>query len=56
MDRTNSGGHKVAEGGKGAMEGKGASSSEMGMDEGGRARQGVRQRLRKAGEMGEGEP
>ena len=41
MDRTNGGGHEVEEGGKGVVEGEGASSSEMGMDEGGGARQGV---------------
>ena len=41
MDRTNGGGHKVEEGGKGAVESKGASGSEMGMDEGGGARHGV---------------
>ena len=40
-DGTNGGGHEVEEGGKGAMEGERASSSAMGMDEGGGARQGV---------------
>ena len=41
MDRTNSGGHRVEEGGQGAMEGEGASNSEKGMEQGLGARQGV---------------
>ena len=42
--------------GQGAVEGEGASSSEKGLEQGHGARQGVRQRLRRASDMGEGEP
>ena len=38
------------------VEGEGASSSEKGVEQGHGARQGVRQRLRRASDMGEGEP
>ena len=52
MDRTNNGGHIVEEGSQWTMEGKGASSSEKGMDKG----HGKRQRLRMASDIGGGEP
>ena len=63
MDRTSSGGHRVEEEDQGAVEGKGTSSGETGVGwwrgarqgQGGQ-RQGVRQRLNKASDMGEGEP
>ena len=47
---------KVEERGQEAMEGDGASSNEEGMGQGIGAKQGVRQRLNRAGGMGEGEP
>ena len=56
MAGANSGRHRVEEGSKGAVEGEGASNSEMGMDEGHGKRRGVRQGLKKARDMGEGEP
>ena len=63
MDRANSGGHRVEEQDQGAVEGKEASSGEMGLGKGrgvrhgqGGARQGVQQRLTMARDMGEGEP
>ena len=63
MDRTSSGGHRVEKEEQGAVEGKGTSSGETGVGwwrgarqgQGGQ-RQGVRQRLSKASDMGEGEP
>jgi hypothetical protein len=60
MDRTGSGGHNVEKRGQGTVEGEGASSSEAGVEQGlgargGGARQGVRSRLSKAGDLGEGE-
>ena len=41
MDRTSSGGHRVEERSKGAVEGEGASSGETGSEQGHGARQGV---------------
>ena len=63
MDRTSSGGHRVEKKEQGVVEGKGTSSGETGVGcvwgarqgHGGQ-RQGVRQRLNKARDMGEGEP
>ena len=62
MDRAGSSGrHRVEERGQGTVEGEGASSSESEVEQGlgirgGGARQGVRSRLSKAGDLGEGEP
>ena len=63
MDKASSGGHRVEERGQGTMEGEGTSSGETGVEQElgarqgqGGARQGVRQRLSMARDMGEGEP
>ena len=54
MDRTDSGGHRVEEERQGAVESEGASNNEKGLEQGHGARQGVRQSLRRASDMGEG--